>query len=363
MQHLQHDETRVEAMKKLLVNIHPTNFPANEDAHSIYEDLQAFYDSCCAKMNEEPTEGSKTSRMMKLRRKTTSPDTVIDLVVQFNVRQKWPWLDGYVRPLCPETLTSGKVLAPLVAYQCINSRGAIAHGKRPSLIYSWENVVPCTGQTVMEVLNNHGGFKSITGGKVDEIKMEIIQNGPVISFTFQPTSLFALENKDSIVKSRIKKHHYCLIVGWRLTEFGEVWLVQSYTGKEILQVPVGQYSIDETIIAPKDSYVNVTWQQGPYYDNDMSAFRGWNQYDVMSLTLKSKELEELAEIFGEKAFHEVIRDKVRFVIRDKKKNAHSRSCILDGIKWETDIKAWKVSFVFNDNGSSPLLTLDDSRAY
>jgi len=355
MKQLLQDEERLSAMKELLVQMHPSNFPGNEDAQNIYEDMQTFYERAAENISEE---SSKQSRRRKKNHPRTSPTTVIESVVQFNVRQKWPWLDGYLRPLSPIHLTSGKVLAPLVAYQCINLRGAIAHGKRPSLIYSWENVETCKGQSVMDTLMKHGGFKTINGSKVDEIKVEIINNGPVISFSFIPTTAFAQEHSESIIKSRIKKHHYCLIIGWKLTEYGEVWLVQSYNGTEIFQVPVGRYTIEETILAPKDNYLHVTWQQGPYYDKDMMNFNGWSNYEDIALILKTHELEELVEIFGDKPFHEVIVEKTRFVIRDKKKHAHSRSCSLTSLNWDKESKTWQAQCTFNDKGSQPMLDDD-----
>lgn len=284
LQELKNDQLRVTVMKKLLVQIHPSNFTENQDAQNIYEDVQTFYDACCSRMNGEKS-GSNQMKWLQ-RRNQKSPNTVVELVVQFNVRQKWHWLQGYLRPLSPNKIESGKVLAPLVAYQCINCRGAIAHGKRPSLIYSWENVESCRGKSVMDILDKHGGYKSLTGRQVDEIKIEIIKNGPVISFSFIPSSSFALEHSDSIVKSRIKKHHYALIVGWKLTEYGSVWLVQSYNGETTFEVPVGQCSIDETILVPKDDFSNVTWQCGPYYDKDMSSFRGWLQSESITLVIK-----------------------------------------------------------------------------
>lgn len=356
LQTLNSDDDRIHAMKQLLLQIHPSNFPDNEDALSIYEDVQSFYEACCENLTDNT---SKKSRRRK-NSPRASPTSVIDSVVQFHVRQKWPWLDGYLRPLAPHMLTSGKILAPLVAYQCINCRGAIAHGKRPSLIYSWDNVMSMANHSVMDVLQKHGGYKSILGRKVEDIKVEIIQNGPVISYSFTPSSSFAREHEESIVQSRVKKHHYCMIIGWKLTEYGEVWLVQSYNGSEILQIPVGQSSIEETILAPKNSFLFVTWQDGPYYDKDMTDFKGWHQYKEFSMVMKSHDLEELAEIFGERPFHEVISDRIRFVIRDKKKNAHSRSCFIDRLQWDRDLKVWHVVCKFIDRGSYPLLEEDMS---
>ena len=206
----------------------------------------------------------------------------------------------------------------------------------------------------MDVLSKHGGFKSLTSGSIEEIKLEIIHHGPVVSYSFTPTREFAGEHQDSILKSRIKKHHYCLIVGWKLTEFGEVWLVQRYNGRQIIEVPLGQFSIDDNILAPKDYFVSTCWQQGPHFDRDMGTFADWFQYESITLLLKSIELEEFAEVLGSQGFHEAISKKARFVIRDRKKQALSRSCVLTDVKWSKASKVWQVTCEFN--GSSNPLT-------
>lgn len=264
-------------------------------------------------------------------------------------------MKNYTRPIPPEKLSSGKTVAPLVAYQCINSRGAIAHGKKPSLIYSWENVQACVGLSVQQVLEKHGGYKTISGGKVDDIKVEIINRGPVISYSFIPTKKLLEKYPNSILQSRIKKHQYCLIVGWKLTEFGEVWLVQSYFCDEIMHIPVGQFNVEDTIVFPKDNFKNVTWQQGPYFDTDMSKNNEWFVNPEIELHLNSKELEDFVRMFGKVGIYQAITEKVRFVIRDTKCIAHSRSCNLKDITFDHHGQMWKVLCSFNDNGIHPLL--------
>jgi hypothetical protein len=251
-------------------------------------------------------------------------------------------------------LTSGKVLAPLVAYQCINARGAIAHGKRPSLIYSWDNAYACVGSSIQEVLEKHGGYRTITGGKIDEIKVELIHRGPVISFSFIPTKNIASRFPDSILQSRVKKHHYCVVVGWKLTEFGEVWLVQSYRGNEVMEIPVGQFNVEETVIFPKSNFKNVTWQQGPYFDRDMPNDNDWFESAQIEFVLSSSELEDFVTIFGCLGIHQIISDKVRFVIRDVKCVAHSRSCKVQEVTFDREIKMWRIICSFNDQGIKPI---------
>ena len=280
---------------------------------------------------------------------------------EVNIRQKWEFLDRYTRPQPPDKLTSGKVLAPLIAYQCINARGAIAHGKRPSLIYSWENAYACVGSSVQEVLEKHGGYRTIIGGKIDEIKVELIHRGPVISFSFIPTKSLAAKFGESILQSRIKKHHYCLLTGWKLTEFGEVWLVQSYHGNDVLQIPIGQFNIEETVIFPKDNFKNVTWQQGPYFDRDMSNDEKWFDLSEIEFILTSNELEDFISIFGAIGINQIISEKVRFVLRDVKCVAHSRSCKLKEVQFDRSMKMWKISCSFNDSGTHPFKDESNSK--
>lgn len=344
------DKERLSAMKELMLQIHPSNFPTNEDAASIYEDVQVYYDSCCKDITDDRNYGGTTSRK---RRRKTDINAIVETVVQFNVRQKWSFLDSYSRPTPPKKLKSGKQLAPLIAYQCINARGAIVHGKKPSLIYSWENAKACIGMSVKDIFEKHGGMRKLEGSKVEEIKIEIISNGPVVSFTFQPTQDLADKHVDDIVASRVNKHHYATIVGWKLTEFGEVWLVQTYFGSKLIHIPVGQYHIDDMIIFPKDNFETTTWQKGPYFDRDMSKLDGWLSWTTIDFKLKSSQLEDFLDIFGDRGIHEAIKDKVRFVIRDKKHVAHSRSTRLRELKWNKSAKQWEVSCVFMDEGASP----------
>jgi len=360
---VQHERVRLHAMKELMLRIHPRNFPGNEDAANIYEDVQHFYEQCCKIISKESSyddEGGDKENEITLNTKKHGPKTnkiddslnLVCKVIQFNVRQKWLFLDGYCRPLPPEgeTVTSGKVLAPLLAYQCINARGAIVHGSKPSLIYSWQNSNACIGQSVTDVFAKHGGHRSIK--TIDEIKLEIIHNGPVVSLTFIPSEQFALRYKRSIVDSRINKRHYVIVLGWKLTEHGEVWLAQDYVGNT-MEVPVGQYHLEDLVAVPKDNLESTTWQKGPYFDRDMSKSQGWMNWKSIEFLIRTNELEALAEVFEGVGFHEAMAKKRRFVIRDKNKAANSRSCRLFEVTWDTTENLWKVKCIFTDAGGLP----------
>lgn len=178
-------------------------------------------------------------------------------------------------------------------------------------------------------------------------------SGPVVSVTFIPTKDFADKHEASIVRSRINKRHYCLIIGWKLTEFGEVWLVNNYLGTDVLEIPFGKYNIDETVIVPKDNFDNTTWQKGPHFDLDMSTVKGWLQLKAIDFMLKSSEFEVFAGVLGKIGINEAILKKTRFVVRDQKTNAHSRTCNLKEVSWNQEKLMWRIAFIFCDSGANP----------
>ena len=88
IEHVLDDQVRIAAMKKLMVAIHPNNFPYNEDAQCVYEDVQQFYDLCCqtiAKSHEKENQSQNVflkSVQKRRRRRNISPTSVVEMVVQ-----------------------------------------------------------------------------------------------------------------------------------------------------------------------------------------------------------------------------------------------------------------------------------------
>ncbi len=77
------DNERLSAMKELMVAIHPNNYPYNEDAQGIFEDIQRFYDLCNQNILETNQKGGlKSVRNKRRRRRNVSPTSVVELVVQ-----------------------------------------------------------------------------------------------------------------------------------------------------------------------------------------------------------------------------------------------------------------------------------------
>ena len=91
----------------------------------------------------------------------------------------------------------------MIAFKCINYRGAIAHGKKTELSYQYDCVVAWEKSTnARDVFYNYGGgskeLKSI-----EEIKDEIMQNGPVVSSSFHSPRRFSMREIILISSRRI----------------------------------------------------------------------------------------------------------------------------------------------------------------
>lgn len=86
--HIYDDTVRMAAMKKLIIAIHPNNFPYNEDGQCIYEDIQRFYDLCCQNITESKNGENQARNIFtksvrkRRRRKNVSPTSVVEMVVQ-----------------------------------------------------------------------------------------------------------------------------------------------------------------------------------------------------------------------------------------------------------------------------------------
>ena len=77
------DSIRMQAMRKLMMDIHPSNFPYHEDALGIFEDVQLFYDLTSQKIAESKLQINKRRR----RKGNVSPTSVVELVVQCKLSQ------------------------------------------------------------------------------------------------------------------------------------------------------------------------------------------------------------------------------------------------------------------------------------
>ena len=88
--HIFDDQLRIAAMKKLMIAIHPSNYPHNKDGQCIYEDIQQFYDLCSQNIadlkNKENNQSHQKAFLKSIRkhrrRRNVSPTSVVEMVVQ-----------------------------------------------------------------------------------------------------------------------------------------------------------------------------------------------------------------------------------------------------------------------------------------
>ena len=258
------DTETKKTFKALLLRVHPDKHPDdNQRATRICQDVKTFYDDCLAATPVRKKKKKKRSS------KGPSPNTT-GYALDFDVINKWSHIQ-YDSPYLKPQMTSQDI-SIAVAYQCINARGAIAHGRKIELHYSNDQVDESTETSVKKLFkysSTFGGAKELNS--IEDIKDELIKNGPVVSTSFCPSSAFVSNN--SIQQRDI------LIVGWKQLPSGEVWILQPlyHHGDQISQVVyvgIGKYGIDDCCLAPKSSLENTPWQSGPYFD----IVRGYNEW-------------------------------------------------------------------------------------
>ena len=324
--------------KALLVKVHPDKHHHDTArATKLCQDAQGFYENCLA-FNVGGPEVNKKHKKSS----ASSPRNSL-YPLEFSIVNRWPHTArSFNCPILQEHWTSEKI-SKSVAYQCINVRGAIAHGKKPELAYDDDT----DGQSLncaKDVFNSFGGHIKLVG--VDAIKSELTSCGPVVSASFEPSEAFLNSNN-------IGKQREVLIIGWTQLASGEVWIVQplatfAHITPSTIYVAVGQFEVDTLCLAPKCNFDDVPWQAGPYYDGNMNGiedeWRIWGniQFYVRSLC----QLDDLFKETGATLFG--IPTKPVVTVRNKSKKAHSRRATLDGITWNSVKGTFTVDFTFTE---------------
>uniref|UniRef100_A0A7S3Q8A9 Uncharacterized protein n=1 Tax=Chaetoceros debilis TaxID=122233 RepID=A0A7S3Q8A9_9STRA len=319
-----------------------------------------------------------------------------DYPLEYNVEHKWPWIHAdisYSLPLEEEDVMEGDISC-IVAHQCMNARGSIAHGKKIGLYL--KNTIENTNSRnnnamkATEVFDANGGYKKLTSTYA--IKKELMTRGPVISTSFVQTSAFmnTIGGSHLLVplEYRNRRRHPVLIVGWRHTSVGEVWLVKPFqfngssnssqtnkpgrdtTGRntnargmdasssdnELLSIACGQNRVDDECIAPTHSFEDMAWQDGPYLDFNLADAPQWRDWGAITVHLNSEELETLGEIFGDEnlSLTEAVSTEFRFVLRDSTRIAHSKACYMQNVKRKRGSGTWDVNIGFTEEISHPV---------
>ena len=294
-------------------------------------------------MASAPSANTTRTPAAKKQRTGSSPNNTL-YPLEFNVINKWSHIQ-YGNPYVEPQMTSQK-MSIVVAYQCINARGAIAHGKKIELQFRNDQIAKCPSTSVEQVFSSSfGGTKQMH--EIDEIKDELMKNGPVVSTSFCPTDAFLSTN--TIGKSHNLHQNDILIVGWKQLAAGEVWIVQPlYNGcgliSQVVYVAMGQFGIDDCCLAPKSNLENKSWQSGPYYDTSMKGVENkWQTWTGMESSTYS--IDALFKEMGTVSLGS-LSEVPTVTIRDKAKKAHSRKATLTSVKWEPEKHQFKLTFTF-----------------
>lgn len=261
---------------------------------------------------------------------------------EFNVKNKWGHIN-YVHPYVSVNLDSDG-MSRSIAYQCINARGAIAHGKKVESFFHNDCVTKASGHKAKAILSKFGLVKRLES--VEAIKEELMNCGPVVSTSFKPNALFLREN--SIGKSNKCWQSDILVIGWQQQARGDFWIVQPLSNNPFIPptaayVAIGHFCLDDCCLAPKSNLENYTWQSGPYFDYDMSGVEmEWQTWSTMECTVVS-----IDNVFKQVGSVDISSGKGTIVtLRDKNKKAHSRKGTLQSIKWSAAECRFKVSLAF-----------------
>ena len=234
-----------------------------------------------------------------------------------------------------------------VAFQCVNKRGAIAHGRDPELSFDVLTMDRNPFKSVREVFDDLGGTKLLKD--TEDIKRELMTRGPVISTSFQLTEQFMVprENANRFDPALIGQKYPVVIVGWEHTPFGEVWIIQPLINgqySDVQKIAFSQFNIDKECIAPSNTFEQTPWQVGPYFDIDMSdtPFPEWcSTWGGVETAITSKEMEKIGELLGEDLLSSA-QQRQRFVVRDVNKISRSRACFLTKLEWQPGDKPWRM---------------------
>jgi len=274
----------------------------------------------------------------------------VTMPVEFHVQDKWPFLakgSNLHHPIVPSSeILDELAVAKTIAFKCINYRGAIAHGKETDIFFGFSDVSNNDSTSTHELFQNRGGSKIFES--VEDIKTEIMTCGPDVSTSFYLTQGFlnAGEHSSYFHASLVGGNHALLIVGWKLSAFGEMWLARSIRGSHDIPIAIGQFSIEDKVLAPTNDFSQYAWQ------NEKKAFdmEGIGQYDWYSwgrleCSISDGRLSALFQALG-CSVSEALKKENYVVVRDAKKKARSRAAYLKNITWVEDTKSWSIKLSF-----------------
>ncbi|CAB9499748.1 expressed unknown protein [Seminavis robusta] len=334
------ERKRKSAFRQLQLLIHPDKHNGDGQATKRFQDAKSFFDMCITVLHK--------------RRCTQIPTPSVNLPSEFHVCEEWPFLaNGALGPIRnptvpPNTALDERTLELTIAFNCINCRGAIAHGKRTELFYNDEDVTEASVQTAKDLFEED--FDSAVDlESIDEIKEAIMERGPVVSTSFRLTQSFlnAGDHAHEFEAGLVNSNHAILIVGWKQTAFGEMWLVRSYKGSQDIPIAMGQFSLEEEVLEPDAPMSIFPWQdEEKCFDHD-NLPDIWYSQSAIWMPCKEDQLQNLFKALG-CSVHTALRKKIEFVIREEDVPARSRYAYLTDLEWVQEEKEWLAHATFCD---------------
>jgi len=169
------------------------------------------------------------------------------LPAEFDAYQMWPFMTSMVKgPDNPDGGASIHELAWIMACRAINLRGAVVHGQAIGRAYqvSKKSNELDKYKAVDEVLKHFGFVCRSQLRRIEDIKAEIYEHGPVVSTSFHLSKAFYSSTPEAHKFShrQVSKAHPLIITGWSMASHGEMWCVQALTG-EPFEIGTGTFFI------------------------------------------------------------------------------------------------------------------------
>lgn len=139
------------------------------------------------------------------------------------------------------------------------------------------------------------------------IKKELMANGPLVISSFQAVNSFVGKEDGAFdpeaTEGGERGLHSMVLLGWKLTRTGEVWLVRNSWGPGTwnTQIAFRQFGVDDNVIAPKRSMSQHVWQAGPawpcVFSSNLTTETGhWETWTRMRTRCSREEIEKLLNI-------------------------------------------------------------------
>lgn len=228
------------------------------------------------------------------------------LPIHFEVTHKWP-LMAQKSDLLPSTQRENGCWAA-AALVCVTMRALAWHQRPLTAAFGMDQIYQFGMRKVGEpglpedVFNaNFGGVRRLT--TVQDIKKELMAFGPVVAQTFLTTHNFKGTDEGAYDPDALngakRGLHSMVLMGWKLTRTGDVWIVRNSWGpfSHNVEINFGQSGIDDNVIAPAMSMSQFVWQSGPLWKCDLLD-GPWTSWGAISVARDEQSFMDLLTVLG-----------------------------------------------------------------